>query len=99
MPMIDLSLNENALSPEALQNLVENLSQALIEGEGAPDNEFVRSLTWCFVDKRPEGAICVGGSTPSLPHYRVTLTVPEGAPFIYGPLMLPKRQALSRFER
>jgi len=96
MPMIDLTLNENALSPEALENLVENLSRALIEGEGAPDNEYVRSLTWCFVDKRPDGAICIGGTSVSLPHYRITLTVPEGAPYIYGPLMLAKRRALSR---
>ena len=96
MPMIDITLTEGSLTDAKLEELVENLTAALISGEGAPDNEYVRSLTWCFVDKRPKTAIYVGGRPPAKPRYRISLTVPEGAPRIHGPLMKASRQALSR---
>ena len=96
MPMIDITLTQGALTKPALSKLVNDLTKALIDGEGAPDNEYTRFLTWCFVDERPPEAISVGGSNSSLPRYRVTLTVPEGAPKIPGPLMMKSRRALSK---
>jgi phenylpyruvate tautomerase PptA (4-oxalocrotonate tautomerase family) len=96
MPMIDLTLPEGALSDDARSELVEQLTTTLIAGEGAPDNEYVRAITWCFVDERPAGAINVGGTPAERPIYRVTLTVPEGAPAVHGPLMLANRDKLVR---
>lgn len=96
MPMIDFVMSEGSISPQKLEELVENLSTALIKGEGAPDNEYTRSLTWCFVDQRPRTEICVGGRPPEKPRYRITLTVPAGAPLIYGPLMKAAREALCK---
>jgi phenylpyruvate tautomerase PptA (4-oxalocrotonate tautomerase family) len=96
MPMIDITMTEDSINESKLDELVENLTTALIQGEGAPDNEYVRSLSWCFVDKRPKKAISVGGAVPPKPHYRIVLTVPEGAPRIHGPLMKASRQALSK---
>ena len=96
MPMIDIVMTEGSISRQKLDELVEKLSTALIHGEGAPDNEYTRSVTWCFLDQRPKNAICVGGRPPEKPHYRITLTVPVGAPRIHGPLMKAARQALSR---
>lgn len=96
MPMIDITLTKGAISAPALAILVKGLTKALIDGEGAPDNEYVRSLTWCFVDERPSGAVYVGGTKPALPRYRIKLTVPEGAPRILGPLMMDSRRALSK---
>jgi phenylpyruvate tautomerase PptA (4-oxalocrotonate tautomerase family) len=92
--MIDIVMTEGSIGPQKIEELVENLSTALINGEGAPDNEYTRSVTWCFVDQRPKNAICVGGRPPEKPRYRITLTVPIGAPRIYGPLMKAARQAL-----
>lgn len=96
MPMIDLTLPEDALTEAATVGLVEELTSALIEGEGAPDNEYVRAITWVFVDRRPPSAISVGGSRPDKPVYRVVLTVPEGAPAVHGPLMAVGRGRLVR---
>jgi phenylpyruvate tautomerase PptA (4-oxalocrotonate tautomerase family) len=96
MPMIDLTLPEGALTDEAKSELVERLTATLIAGEGAPDNEYVRAITWCFVDERPAPGINVGGSPAERPIYRVVLTVPEGAPTVHGPLMLANREKLVR---
>jgi phenylpyruvate tautomerase PptA (4-oxalocrotonate tautomerase family) len=94
MPMIDLTLPEGALTDDAKKTLVEELTTTLIRMEGAPDNEYVRAITWVFVDERPHGAIAVGGAPAERPVYRVQLTVPEGAPGIHGPLVAKNRQAL-----
>jgi phenylpyruvate tautomerase PptA (4-oxalocrotonate tautomerase family) len=96
MPMIDLTLPEGALTEAATAALVEDLSAALIEGEGAQDNEYVRSITWAFVDERPARAVNVGGRPAAKPVYRVVLTVPEGAPAVHGPLMRANRDQLVR---
>jgi phenylpyruvate tautomerase PptA (4-oxalocrotonate tautomerase family) len=39
MPMIDLTLTAGALEPETRAKLVNDLTAALLRGEGAPDNE------------------------------------------------------------
>ena len=96
MPMIDLTVPEGALTEAAIAVLVEELTSALIEGEGAPDNEYVRAITWAFVDERPAGAIIVGGRHAQKPVYRVVFTVPEGAPGVHGPLMRTNRERLVR---
>jgi phenylpyruvate tautomerase PptA (4-oxalocrotonate tautomerase family) len=96
MPMIDVTLPEGALTEDAKSELVERLTATLIAAEGAPDNEYIRAITWCFVDERPAGSINVGGSAARRPVYRVVLTVPEGAPTLHGPLMLTNREKLVR---
>ena len=96
MPMIDLTLPEGALTESAKATLVEELTTALIEGEGAPDNEYVRAITWAFVDERPTGAVNVGGRPPDEAVYRVVFTFPEGAPAVHGPLMRANRERLVR---
>jgi phenylpyruvate tautomerase PptA (4-oxalocrotonate tautomerase family) len=96
MPMIDVTLPEGALTEDAKSELVERLSATLIAAEGAPDTEYVRAITWCFVDERPAGAINVGGSPARRPIYRVVLTLPEGTPTLHGSLMLANREKLIR---
>lgn len=94
MPMIDLTMPEGALADQAKAALVERLTATLIELEGAPDNEYVRAITWVFVDERPAGAIAVGGRPAERPVYRVQLTVPEGAPGVHGPPVAANRERL-----
>ena len=79
MPMIELTLEEGALTDDARADLVEGLTAALLRAEGAPDNEMSRSIAWLYVDERPAGSINVGGRPADAPRYRVKLTVPEGA--------------------
>jgi phenylpyruvate tautomerase PptA (4-oxalocrotonate tautomerase family) len=92
--MIDLTLQQGALTDDARDQLVRDLSTALIKHEGAPDNDHVRSITWCFVDERPARAIAVGGDLDAAPVYRVTMTIPEGTPGLHGPLNEGRRGAL-----
>lgn len=94
MPMIDLTLEEGALTEEAKASLIGELTATLIELEGAPDNDYVRAISWCFVDQRPAGSIHVGGAPGARPVYRVVLTVPEGAPGLQGPLGAANRERL-----
>jgi phenylpyruvate tautomerase PptA (4-oxalocrotonate tautomerase family) len=96
MPMVDIALTEDSLTPEATNALAAKLSEALIAFEGAPDNQYVRSLTWCFIDRRPAGSIFVGGVPAPQPRYRITLTVPEFVSGIHGPVMFENRKKLVR---
>ena len=80
MPMIELTFEEGALTPQAKDTLVEGLTEALLRWEGAPpDSELARSIAWAYVDERPAGSLYVGGSPADASRYRVKFTVPEGA--------------------
>ncbi len=79
MPMIELTLEEGALTDAAKADLVDGLTAALLRWEGAPDNDVSRSIAWTYVDERPAGSINVGGRPADAPRYRVKLTVPDGA--------------------
>ena len=94
MPMIDLTLPAGALEPDVRAKLVDDLTAALLRGEGAPDNEATRSISWAFVHELPEGGVNVGGRPPEQPRYRVQLTVPQGTPKLHGPLNERNRNAL-----
>jgi phenylpyruvate tautomerase PptA (4-oxalocrotonate tautomerase family) len=76
MPMLDAYIPEGALSPDAEQELVAKITDALLEHEGVdPANERGRKLAWVFVH-RPR--VYVGGSAPRMPRYRFICQVPEG---------------------
>ncbi|MGO9760111.1 MAG: Tautomerase enzyme [Solirubrobacteraceae bacterium] len=77
MPMLDAYIPTDALTPEAEQQLLADLTDVLLTNEGAdPSNERVRSIAWLFVH-RPE-AVYVAGVPASAPHYRFVASVPEG---------------------
>ncbi len=76
MPMIDLNLPADALSAEREEQLVDELTSILLKAEGAdPNDPVVRQIAWVVVHHTP---IYAGGRLPSKPHYRVTVSVPEG---------------------
>ncbi len=77
MPMLDAHIPEGALTPEAEERLLGELTDILIVNEGAdPDNERVRSIAWLFVH-RP-AALYVAGRRADAPRYRFIASVPEG---------------------
>lgn len=49
------------------------------------------ALSWCFVN---EQEVCVGDAVSAKPIYRVTVTVPDGAPGLCGPLAERNRRTL-----
>ncbi len=76
MPMIDLKAPRGALPAEALPDLVERLTAALLEHREVPDTPASRANVWLFVH---EAATYVGGVQPADPPRIVaTFTVVEG---------------------
>ncbi|WER49840.1 Tautomerase enzyme [Cupriavidus sp. WKF15] len=77
MPMIDVLIPADALTPHAEARLFKELSNILIEAEGYDrDNRIAQSVTVLNLH-RPE-AVYVGGELSKLPRYRIIPTVPEG---------------------
>lgn len=78
MPLLELTLPKGALGQEALQSVVEELTEAVLRWEGAPrGSQVARDLTWVYVDEVTE--VHVAGRPSEQPRYRVVITVPEGA--------------------
>jgi len=79
MPQIEFTLPRGALSGDAIDSLMGEMTTTLLRYEGAPDNEASREISWGFVNEVDRvyngGAPLNGGPA----RYRVDLTVPEGA--------------------
>ncbi len=77
MPMIDATIPEGALQPEAEARLIKELTDILIAHEGFDvGNQNAQSVSVVFLH-RP-AAVYVAGSRSPLPRYRIVPTVPEG---------------------
>jgi phenylpyruvate tautomerase PptA (4-oxalocrotonate tautomerase family) len=77
MPMIDVTIPEGALKPEAEERLLKELTDILIRAEGySSDNKVARNVTWIFLH-RP-AAVYAAGARSDTPRYRIVPTVPEG---------------------
>ena len=77
MPMLDAYIPQGALTAEAEERLLAELTDLLITHEGAdPSNALVRSIAWVFLH-RP-AAVYVGGERLAEPRYRFIASVPEG---------------------
>ncbi|MFB9267053.1 4-oxalocrotonate tautomerase family protein [Bradyrhizobium erythrophlei] len=77
MPMIDVTIPEGALKPEAEARLIKELGDILITHEGfGATNEVAQSVTVVFLH-RP-AAVYVAGKPSASPRYRIVPTVPEG---------------------
>jgi phenylpyruvate tautomerase PptA (4-oxalocrotonate tautomerase family) len=79
MPIMDVTYPEGALSPEARDTLVEELTTVLLRAERAPDTEFFRSVTWVFAHELPQANVYTSGRPAEAPIFRVDTTTPHGA--------------------
>lgn len=96
MPMVEITTTKGALDDAAKQRLAGELSTLALELEAAPfadfgDDAHMQALSWCFVN---EQEVFVGGRPHAKPIYRVTVTIPEGAPGVFGPLAERGREKL-----
>jgi phenylpyruvate tautomerase PptA (4-oxalocrotonate tautomerase family) len=96
VPMIEITTTKGALDDAAKHRLAGELSTLALKLEAAPmqdfgDSDHMQALAWCFVN---EQEIFVGGQPMAKPIYRVTITLPEGAPGLLGPLMKRNREKL-----
>ncbi|MCP1966522.1 tautomerase family protein [Bradyrhizobium elkanii] len=77
MPMIDVTIPEGALKPEAEARLIKELGDILIGHEGFdPANKVAQGVTVVFLH-RPAAVYVAGQPSPS-PRFRIVPTVPEG---------------------
>lgn len=77
MPMLDITIPVDALSPKAETALLEKLTDLLLTHEGVdPKNPAARLLAKVFVH-RP-ARLFVAGQQATEPHYRIVSSVPEG---------------------
>ena len=95
MPMVELTTTKGALDDAAKQQLAGELSTIALELEAAPvdfgDAEHMQALAWCFVNEQD---VFLGGQVHPKPIYRVTVTIPDGAPGLVGPLAERGRKEL-----
>ena len=78
MPLMELTYQEGALSPEARDQLVEDLTTNLLKAEGAPNTEFFRSVTWVLINERP-AALTYAGDKSGAGVVKLDVVTPEGA--------------------
>lgn len=96
MPMVELTMTRGALDEATKQRLAAELSTLALELEAAPfanfgDDPHMQALSWCFVNEQD---VFLGGQVHDKPIYRVTVTIPEGAPGVFGPLAEGNRRKL-----
>jgi phenylpyruvate tautomerase PptA (4-oxalocrotonate tautomerase family) len=76
--MLDVFIPEGALSDEAEDRLLADLTDILLRSEGAdPSNAFARPLAYVWLHRPAK--MFAGGEPATLPRYRVIASVPEGA--------------------
>ena len=77
MPMLDVYIPEGALSAAEETALLEKLTDVLLEHEGVdPANPAARALAKVWLH-RP-ATMLHAGKEPTVPHYKVIASVPEG---------------------
>jgi phenylpyruvate tautomerase PptA (4-oxalocrotonate tautomerase family) len=77
MPLIQLTVPEDALTAEGRATVQRTLARTLLQWEGAPDTAFFRSAAWSYLHELPTGAQVT--AEDDQPRFRVDITVPEGA--------------------
>ena len=78
MPLMELTYQEGAITPEARDQLVETLTTGLLKAEGAPNTEFFRGVTWVLVNERP-AELVYAGDKPGAGDVKLDVITPEGA--------------------
>jgi len=79
MPKIDLTLPDDALTPEARSKLPGELAAALLRWEGAPDSSFFRSISWTHLHELPADAMHTADGQATESQAIVEVTTPQGA--------------------
>jgi 4-oxalocrotonate tautomerase family enzyme len=78
MPRVELTYPAGALSEDARRELPAQLAQSMLRWEGAPDNDFFRSISWTHVHELPDGAMHTADGPAGQSQFVVDVTVPQG---------------------
>lgn len=75
MPLITITLSENALPQEKQKQLATQASESLLKMEGMDKNPKAQMLSWVYLNKHTESDYFIGGTEAHKPHYRFDVTV------------------------
>ncbi|MGW6931136.1 tautomerase family protein [Lentzea sp. NPDC054927] len=75
--MIELTAPAGSLTEAGRASVQRDLATLLLKWEGAPDNEFFRSVAWTYLHELPAGAQTT--AEDDAPRFRVDVRVPAGA--------------------
>lgn len=64
MPIINVKLIENVFTPAQKQEMIEKLTNAMVEIEG----ETMRGVTWVYIEEVQEGSFGIGGQPLTAEH-------------------------------
>ncbi|MFF0088249.1 4-oxalocrotonate tautomerase family protein [Streptomyces canus] len=76
MSMIRLTFPAGSLTPEGRETVQNDLAEALLRCEGAPDAAFFRAQLWSYLVELPEGAQTTAAD--DAPRFLIDVTVPQG---------------------
>ncbi|WP_372573633.1 tautomerase family protein [Ruegeria jejuensis] len=76
--MVELTLTEDSLSPEALDDLMHKATKTLMWWEKLPDEPEARKIAWSMVNQLPKAHFFVGGRPAEKPRYRFRVHTIQG---------------------
>ena len=80
MPLLQVTAPKDALNKNDQDQLMGRLTKALLNVEGAPDNDSgALSLAWAYYHEMPAGTIYIGGENMTQMPFRIAITTPQGA--------------------
>ena len=74
MPIIDITMSDNALSAKAKKELPAVLGQIALGYEGLKGSKFAESFTWVYTHELPSTHVTQVSGPPSKPIYRIRFT-------------------------
>lgn len=74
MPVIDITIPEGALSPEAKKELPETIGRIAIGYEGLSGSRFAEEFTWVYIHELPATLVTQVSGKPPKPIYRFVFT-------------------------
>jgi phenylpyruvate tautomerase PptA (4-oxalocrotonate tautomerase family) len=79
MPVFELTYPKGALADDVRDQLVEDLTTALLHAERAPDSDFFRNVTWSYLHELPADCVRAAGRPVEKPTFKIDVTTPQGA--------------------
>ncbi|MFW2373573.1 MAG: tautomerase family protein [Gammaproteobacteria bacterium] len=79
MPIIDAFISAGQFDPSQQDQLAKQLSQTLLNCDVTRDNPKAPAINWCYIHEQAAGSIYVAGQPQHKPHYRIAITIMQGA--------------------
>lgn len=79
MPIIDLTLSRGVFNQQQKTAIAEQLTRCLLDCDVTRDNPKAPAINWCYIHELPEAHVFIAGVVEKRPHYRVEITIMQGA--------------------